>query len=356
MTSPLPNHRLITVFDAKGEFATLEISQNASPSTPLMILCGWTGSNFRMMNSYRAWYRAQNFHVLTIPTRFHYGLTMSMYSLDRLRSEMNPVLDALINELPDVFQPETKRKTVVQVWSNGGSHTLFHWLSCLEERSKKDQKEWRMRNVVLFTLDSAPNFPTKDENRDVLSLATIKAYGRFVRLSPGRLRLAVILTRYPSPEPQIHAFASIRFITPNLGWKQTALNEFLATCIALIMLPAMHLSRPFLRILKPGIVNDFSAEVRKAVTHPSLDSARRLFLFGDGDRMVPAPGIRIFRDEEIARLGKGNIDSQEFEGSDHVQHGMVHPEMYWRTIAETLEKLGISVPNPRAGIKMKAKM
>lgn len=73
--------------------------------------------------------------------------------------------------------------------------------------------------------------------------------------------------------------------------------------------------------------------------------------------MVPAPGIRIFRAEEEKRLGADRIDSCEFDGSDHVQHGLVHPEAYWEKVTEVLLKCGVDVPNPNAGRKLaKAKL
>lgn len=123
------------------------------------------------------------------------------------------------------------------------------------------------------------------------------------------------------------------------------------------MLPVYYFGKPVLRVIAPGYVGDFSSEVRKALTHADLDKANRLFLFGEGDRMVPAKGIRIFRDEEIARLGAGKIEAQEFDRSDHVQHGMMHYNDYWTKVAETLRKMGIEVPNPTFGFKqLKAKL
>lgn len=177
-------HRLISFDDAQGQFATLELFQ-AEPVRPVVILCGWTGSAMRMMKGYSAWYRAQNYHVVTLPTRFHFGLTSSVYSLERLRREMDPLLDALLEHTPYIFDPQSSEKLIIQVWSNGGSHTLCHILDNLEERSKKSGKEVKFRNPVLLTMDSAPNLPTPNQPMTGASLSwgAIRGYGRFINPS-----------------------------------------------------------------------------------------------------------------------------------------------------------------------------
>lgn len=198
--SESPNHKLYTFEDSKGEFATLEVFNGAdSASKPFILLCGWTGSAMRMMKGYRAWYRAQNYHVATLPTRFHFGLTSSVYSLERLKREMDPLLDGIAQHLPRVFDAQSPLKTIIHVFSNGGSHTLYHVLSNLDERGAKSGNPVKIRDPVLLTMDSAPNFPTNPaEDRSTLSWASIKGYGRSVQLGlVSRIEICLAGNTYP---------------------------------------------------------------------------------------------------------------------------------------------------------------
>ncbi|KAI9024625.1 hypothetical protein DFJ74DRAFT_50727 [Hyaloraphidium curvatum] len=304
------SHVDIPLNDAQGLFATLHLRANAPPRNPVAILFGWTGSSARMLEKYAAGYRARGFHVMAVPSRFHFGLTFSVYSLDRLRKEMDVVVDALKEHLPGVLGPESGQpeQVVVQVFSNGGSHSLYHFLSNLDRRREAGEQV-SLSKTVLLVMDSSPNLKGEVE-RAQFSLSAIRGFARF--------------------------------LMPNLGWKPTPTNETLVFMIALVTFPAMLLARPFLPFVAPSLAgHDFSTEVRAALTSPEFDRALRLFLYGPGDIMVPAEGIRIFRDDEMARLGKDRISFREFEGSAHVQHGMKWPKEYWEAVDGALNKAGI---------------
>lgn len=64
--------------------------------------------------------------------------------------------------------------------------------------------------------------------------------------------------------------------------------------------------------------------------------ARRVYIYGPGDRITPAAGVARHADEAEARGFR--VRREVFEGSGHVSHARADADRYWRVVSQTWEK------------------
>jgi len=103
--------------------------------------------------------------------------------------------------------------------------------------------------------------------------------------------------------------------------------------------------------------NEFVSFARKVLNDPAVvkRSAARVYIYSHEDKVVHWRGVEAHAEE--ARRQASRVETETFEGSQHVSHSKVEPERYWNTIRRTWD-MGSEVADtvePNCGNLDKAK-
>ncbi|KAJ3222687.1 hypothetical protein HDU81_009675 [Chytriomyces hyalinus] len=257
------------------------------------LLFGWIGGSFKNVEKYAQYYRNNGFTVYIILS--HYADmtaaadgTESLTYFDEFIQEMaNHKLTTAKTE-PATAATETP-KTVLHLFSNGGSIKLRHLLHCLDAQNLK-------LKTTAVILDSCPG------------RASLKGGSHFVTVGIKNSVARVIARNGVYAAYQL-------YMVVNAGF-------------AAVGLPFKDMSKHPIEIAAPYAVSEKNPDGN--VTGP------RLFLYSDEDKLCQVHEIQ----ERIESCKAEGIVVEEhmFVGSEHVRHAVVYKEEYWGFVTAFLER------------------
>ena len=259
-------------------------TSSATSSDPgLVVLCSWAFAQVRHISKYLRGYQERYPHTCVLLVQVNTGNV-----LWRPDGWQMPMFHPAVLAIKEHIQTSSNPGLLLHVFSNGGSHTAVQLAQAYRESCTASEKSNNFPvDAILF--DSCP--------------------------SPPRYQLGVKAV--------------------SMGLPKTAAAQFFGV-------PAIYVTLGFLVVLHvTGIAELFLAKAdRELNERPFLrEDVPRTYIYSKSDAVIVEKDILGHADDAKAKLKEsprtGMIRTEEFVGSQHVNHVSKDPERYWTIVGET---------------------
>ncbi|KIV93496.1 hypothetical protein PV10_04707 [Exophiala mesophila] len=252
-------------------------SESSDPAhqPDLLFICSWMYASSRNVKKYISGYK-ELFPNTPILLHKQDGSDIFWNSFATQRKNVQPVLK-LVKTMVEKKSP-AKLRVLTHLFSNGGSYTA----SFLTNNYLRETGD--LFPVSALILDSTPSLPNLNLSHEAVSETLPKS-------------------------------GVVRILGSGAIWTYLVVSELIRAALG---------------------YENFNYWIRRKLNDPkgpfTQGTIKRLYIYSQADRLVPAADVEAHAKEAINVIGKDRVQTEDFGSSRHVGHVIADPERYWKII------------------------